>query len=527
MSDVNVLCEDGAANIGVDLAGGEQGPCGMRDIYIKGFGTGCHCNALNSVTAWNLTVDNSRSYGVLNEGNPFYVDHLTGSGNPVGISNSGSLMVTDVQLTEGTASKPAINNSGLLFARNVSAQGYQKALTTTGRAGPSGLSFAEYATNQASQFPSPTHSMGLPYQGIPDVPWEQDTTKWGNVLVNKGGIGTTPKSDSASLQSLIDNPALTTVCIPSGRGYTINGDIYIRGNISRILGTGASLMGTGRIVITSDLVHAAVVLERVWGLPIVNQSAKTVIIESYTGSITSTGSGDLFLSDYCGDMVVNNANQRIWAWQFNAEGSSGTNVQVQNVRTFRIVGWKDEGVGQSLAVSKGAVEVLGFMNYPNGNTSGQTEFVIEDGAQFSLSCATQVSFSNSYYTNLVRETRGGVTKTMTSSNSGTGWNLPLYTGYDSAKVADAVPVAFADNRSIRLVGPTMRTEGRTLVVSGLSDGNGRPASISAFLVNGSRMTILAMKSIGPGLYAVEGLPRGAYAIMAGNGRRTANRVMVP
>jgi hypothetical protein len=214
--------------------------------------------------------------------------------------------------------------------------------------------------------------MGLPCKAIPEVAWEQDTTKWGNVWVNTGGLGGNRKSDSASLQSLIDNPNLTTICIPSGKGYTINGDIYVRGNISRIVGTGGVINGTGRIIITKDITQPVIRLERVWGLQFVNQSDKTVVIESTIGStnITSTGTGDLFIIDVTPqDVIIDNAQERVWAWQFNAEGSqfsgaSKTNLLVTNVRTMRIVGWKDEGNGNSMDLVSGALEVLGFMNYP-------------------------------------------------------------------------------------------------------------------------------------------------------------------
>jgi hypothetical protein len=523
MSEVNVICEDGGANIGVDLAGGEQGPCGMRDIYVKGFGTGCKSNALNSVTVWNLTVENARVCGVLNEGNPLYIDNYTSANAVIGVRNTGYLMLTNAQMTGGTSAQSAINNSGLLSARDVRATGYQKALTTSGRAGPSGLTFDEYSTNQVSQFPSPTHSMKLPYKPIPVVAWEQDTTKWGNVWVNKGGIGSTPKSDSASLQSLIDNPALTTVCIPSGRAYTINGDIYIRGNISRIVGTGANLIGAGRIVVTSDLVQPVVELERVWGLPIVNQSNKTVIIESYVGAITSTGSGDLFLSDICSEVTVNNSQERVWAWQFNYEGTNG--VDVQNVRTFRIVGWKDEGNGASLNLTSGVVEVLGFMNYPGLPTSGQTEFIIKENGQFSLACESQISFNGNMYNNLVQETRGGVTKTLTSSNSGSGYNLPLYTGYDSAKVALAVKaIQPPHDIAIRLVRPRVRVDGGTIIISGALMQHATTPMVYA--MNGA--VRCAAASAGPGSYAVKGLPGGVYAVVIGNGGMpSCSRVLVP
>jgi hypothetical protein len=194
MSDANFISEDNSANIGVDLAGGEQGPCGMRDIYVKGFTIGCKSDALNSVTILNLTVENARQYGVLNTNSPLYIDNLVCVNALISVSNAGSLMLINAQLTGGTAAKSAIENTGLLFARDVRAGGYQKALTTTGRAGPSGLAFAEYSSNQISQFPSPAHSMGLPWKNMPDIPWEQDTTKWGNVWANIGGLGAAAKA---------------------------------------------------------------------------------------------------------------------------------------------------------------------------------------------------------------------------------------------------------------------------------------------------------------------------------------------
>jgi hypothetical protein len=213
------------------------------------------------------------------------------------------------------------------------------------------------------------------------------------------------------------------------------------------------------------------------------------------------------------------------------EGGNRTNpaVLINDVKTMVIFGWKDEGSGTALVLKKGVVEILGIMNYPNpfdGGTAGETEFVIEDGAQLSIAGETQVSFSGQEYQSLVQETRGGVTKTLTSSQNG-GYNFALYTGYDSAKVANAVPVVFEGNRTIKAAGVTIRTAGRTLIISGLPDESGRPAIVSVFSVNGSRMTTCTMRSAGRGLFAIDGLSSGVYAVMTDGGRKIADRVMVP
>ena len=538
MSDVATISQDGLANVGVDAAGGEQGPCGMRDIYVKGFKYGCKCNALNSVTVLNLTVENASVAGVLNEGGPFYVDHLISINNAIGVRNTGYLTLTNAQLTGGTTAHPAIDNSSQIFVRNVQAQGYSKALNTNGRTGPSGMSFAEYSTNQMSLFTSPTHSMNLPNKTLPDVPWEQDTTKWGNVWQNKGGIGTTPKSDSASLQSLIDNPNITSIIVPAGRQYAV-GDIYVRGNIKRIVGTGGNV--TGRFIITNDLTQPVIKIERFNNVLIVDQSNKTVIIESCNGSqsgfITSTGSGDLYICDIVGaPNTFNNASQRVWAWQYNAEGGSGVaganhiKTIIQNIGMMRIFGWKDEPQFQSLDLQKGIVEILGYMYYASSSTSGQTMFVVGNGAQFCAAGVSQVSFNGTSFSNLVQQTSGGTLKTLTSSNSGSGGNIPLYCGYDSALVSPFVGIE-ARNPDVREAGMFLRIGGEKINIAFLGK-NGGAMSANLYSFNGSLIQSVSMRR---GVGAVEGpmnaflrhATPGPYVLsVKANGRSRAITLMV-
>jgi hypothetical protein len=535
MADVNVISQDGAANIGVDLSGGEQGPCGMRDIYVKGFPVGVQSDALNSMTVWNLKVENASTYGVLNTNNPLYIDNYTSINNAIGVRNQGSLTLVDAQLTGGTAAKSAIENTGILFARNIRAQGYQKALTTSGRAGPSGLTFDEYSSAQISQFPSPTHSMNLPARQMPDVPWEQDSAKWGNIWVNKGGIGSTPKSDSASLQSLIDNPSITTICVPFGRTFQINGDILIRGNIKRIVGTGGSFIGNGRLIITNELAQPAIKIERISGLRIVNQSNATVIVESYSGILNSTATGDFFISDVtlgcepaC-PVTFNSPAGRVWAWQFNLEGTqpNGTGMlQALDVFSMRIFGWKDEGNGNMITLTKGALELLGFMQYATLDATGYTEFIIKDGGQFSLSCATQTTFVGAEYRSLVTETRGGVTKTLTSSNNGTGFNLPLYCGYDSAAVAPALPVASRHDRGKQTLVPMIKSKGNMIAIAGIDGHTLRPATVSIFSMAGSCIASAVVRSTGAGFFEIGGLRPGAYTVVVSAYGRAARIPMI-
>jgi len=527
MSEVDIIATGGGA-IGLDLGYGEQGPSGVHDVYVKGFAVGCKSDALASVTIWNLTIENASQYGVLNNNRYLFIENLICRNAAVGVRNQDGMTLVNAQLTGGNSTKSAIANTGSLFARNISTQGYQKALTTSGRAGPAGMTFDEYSSAQTSQFPSPTHSMNLPAPPVPDVPWEQDSTKWGNVWANIGGLGGNRKTDSASLQSLIDNPNLTTVCVPAGKLYQINGDIYIRGNIRRLVGTAGNMSGTGRFVITDQLTQPVFKMEKFLGLPIVNQSDKTVIIESVLADLISTGTGDLFINDFGGDVNINNASERVWARQFNLEGngSTHTSLMIQKVKSMRIIGWKDEGDGNAATIQSGVLEILGFLQYAtNLSTTGQNMFVVKDGAQFCLGGLVQNSFSGTEYHNLVQETRNGVTRLLTMEQNG-GYNLPLYCGYDSASVANAVQVrAFIDHRS-RPVMPSMRVAGRSIIITGARRVNGNPPPVELFAVDGSRMISCRAKFLGGNSYLFEEVPGGAYiAVLAGD-RHAAQRFVI-
>ena len=524
MSDVTIVSDDAGANIGVDLGGAEQGPCGMRDISIKGFNIGIKSDALNSVTCWNLTIENSRQYGIYNSSNPLYIENLVCTNAPVAVRNQGAMTLLNAQLNGGTAAKSAVENTSLLYAHNITAQGYGRALTSSGATAPSGLTVTDYATKQTSQFTSPTTSIGLPYKQMPDVPWEQDTTKWGNVWVAKGGLGTVTKSDIVALQGLIDSPSITTICIPAGRSYQIDADVFIRGNIKRIVGTGGRFMGNGRLVVTGDGTQPVIKIERVDGIPFVNQSNKKVILESYMGRISSTGTGDFFISDICGHVTINAPSQRIWAWQFNAESSSPVpKLAVENVYAMRIVGWKDEPTGQSLTLTKGILEILGFIFYASWSTSGMTMFVVEDGAQFSAACATQTTFSGNAFSNIVQETRAGVAKTLTSSANG-GSDMALYTGYEAAKIP--ADVYTGSRQPIR----TIQNAAELRIASGprgkltISWRGGLPARVDLFSASGAHVVSILPQADG---YAMQDLPAGIYrTVVSGEGYRIAKSVAI-
>jgi hypothetical protein len=274
--------------------------------------------------------------------------------------------------------------------------------------------------------------MHLPDKLAPEVAWETDTAKWANFLLYKGGIGTTPKNDRDALQAAIDDPAKTTVIIPTMRMLQMTGTdtVHVRGNIIRIIGTPGNI--SGGVLSIEDGTAPVVKISRVNSVQMIVRTGRTVVIESYLGAnakadILAIGTGDLYLADMPAEITVDNPRQNVYMWHYDAEWSDGGNLYVKSGK-LRLFGWKTEGAREKVWVTGGALELLGFYAYAQLPSPQTYPLITVTNAQFCIAGLVQQSFGNSY-TTLVRETRSGVTKDYTTSqNSGRG-NMTLYVGY--------------------------------------------------------------------------------------------------
>ena len=521
MAQVDIISEDGQGAVGLDLGTGEQGPCMVSEIYIRGFRTGIRNNALNLVTCSRITLEGQTLYGLNNESLYLAVDSLTSANSVAAVRNAGDLTLVNARLIGGSAGVAAIQNSGQLFARGVTTQGYQRALSSTrGTNVSAGASFQEFSTALAqSLFPSPAVSMNLPVRYPPDPGWD-DTILWANALIYKGGVGTITLSDAQALQKALDDTAKTIVLLPFAKQFSINDTIYVRGRTKRIVGTSGSISGTGAIVVLDAPGAAPVVkFEKIGSVPIIQRCSRTVVVESFRGRVFALGSGDLFVTDITthGDLlsmlVCTNPSARVWTWQFDAECGRyaadyyGLEVSAGRVWVF---GWKSEGKGMKLRATGGIVEILGFQQYNNSwNTgmSGVPMFTISN-TQFSLGGMSQLNFNYEYFSTLVRETRGGVTKDFNRTQNPGGYSLPLYTGYDSSQV-----LSIATAPRIAPVGKTVGTSmiGRVLRITGANGGSETP---SAMLLDARGRTVRSARpSAGELMFDATALPAGVYQLI--------------
>ena len=163
----------------------------------------------------------------------------------------------------------------------------------------------------------------------------------------------------------------------------------------------------------------------------------------------------------------------------------------------------------------GHYQILGFCQYSNMSGT-EPMFIVDDGGEFTLAGEAEVWFGGSGYTNLVQQTRAGVTKTLTRSQNG-GNNLPLFVGYDSVKVG----VRPAIGASTPLNRPEIRVSGKTLIVSGISNAAEGPLQVILYSMNGSRVLAREVARTGKSEYSLKGLSPGLYAAsISGSSRHT-------
>jgi len=441
MSNVDIVSADNNGSIGLDLAGGEQGPCMVKKVYIKGFKTGVRCDALNAVTMSHISLANISTVGITNVNNPLYVDSLTATNLGVTVvNNSGIMVVANAYLTGTNSSVPAISNSGTMFCRTITTQGFQRAITSGGTP-PTGATIDEFSSGGSKSIiaGSATRTLGVPVRFAPDPDWDPDTNHWANMETVKGGLGVR-LSDIVAMQKALDSSSITTILLPWSKQYTFNDTIRVRGATQRIIGTAGQMAGTGAIVVEDGPGASPVVkFERIGlGVPLIVRCSRTVVVEAMEGGyIYGDGTGNLFITDITGYAYIRGPQQKCYMWHYDAEPGEYDNLVISGGRT-RIFGWKTEAWGTKVKMTGGALEMLGFLSYNYGAKTGPLISIINSA--FSVACMSQTNFDGNPYNQLVHEERNGQIADLSVSGNGGSLNLPLFIGYDQNYV-QAKPAA--------------------------------------------------------------------------------------
>jgi Pectate lyase superfamily protein len=473
----NVTIQSGAGSGAVGLALTKQwpGPSFIKNVHIKGFNYGVRvAHPEFGIVFEHLFLENQAVVGLENIGNILSIRGLT-SRNAVPVvrniqDDRGFMAIVDGKLEGGSSTGAAIENQvGHLYARNIQTTGYQSAIRdSTSQDSPKsvpGNAVSEYVSGKVfNLFPSPSHSLALPIRETPSVAYP-NPKDWANVTQ----YGATPRDDqddTAAIQAAM-NSGKPVVYFPQGR-YVIRQTIRVGGNVELITGMQSALvvqpplrMQPAPVFRFEEGQQSAVTLERVWGdyAPggkfywIEQASSKTLVLRNLVlnsaAAYRNTGFGPLFIEDVsAGDWVFK--RQSVWARQLNPENLG--RKMINQGGTLWILGLKTEKEGTAVETTEaGKTEILGGLLYPAMPRSrelpaDQPAFINQESA---LSVVMgESSYGGGFYKTIVRETRGGTTRTLMNDGlprrGGNANVIPLYAGY---KDLGGVPTGKDQNRA--------------------------------------------------------------------------------
>ena len=419
---VTIKSSSNKEGVGLSLSSGLNGPMLAKAITIEGFHTGIRTgNAVNSQTFEDIHLRNQGFAGIYNiqqvitirklfseQRSP--IPALINGDNPGNARHwFGLVTIVDSKLEyTGEASAPfAISAVGNAYGKNILIEGYDNAAFMDYANFRRGLVESELLSLDGEGITEWTKSyredsranlvsrlfeegintsLSLKVKDTPNVPWD-NPYQWVNVA--DFAIGNGQSDDTQAFQAAIDsmkiggqNEGKTTLYIPGGMNFRLNGVVEVSGPIRRIIGLKGKIQGSSdgvvtggfRVVDSGKKDTPVVRFEKLSGFGsnflLAHQSKRTVVLLNTSGvKIDSTGSGDLYLEDIVANFVsFEHTGQGIWARQLNTEGK-GTKI-TNNGALVWILGLKTEKYGTVIDTSSGGfTEVLGGLIYRVAKTT--------------------------------------------------------------------------------------------------------------------------------------------------------------
>jgi hypothetical protein len=468
ISDVNVISADGKGAYGIQACGGVSGVGGngpfiIRRTFIKGFQVGIRAGGTQGEMVSQIRLEGQGKFGIWVSGNNLTIDSLISNDTCPALEAQAPVMLTHGLLLGGSPRTYGIRNwVNSSFFSDIVTSGYKAAITSMGaNPAPTGPSFVQHTpVVPVSLFSDRKTSMNLPSKYPPEVPWESDFSKWASIDEYK----TNGRNDAQAFQAAIDDPTKTTVCLPNKVVRSLSQPVYVRGTISRIIGTGtvwSTVSKTSSQIIIDDGSAPAVILQNMGNTnfsdlqnfaQIIKKTNRTAILETIEDGfdVQITGGGETYITDVSlGHFVFDNPRAKVYLWQFEGSNAMDDSTFIIRNGMVRMAGYYHEANGTSIICDGGFTEILGYWAYATMcNNSGRYLLVVRNNANVSAAGVWQQNFCNPWsgYDGLVLETRNQTTKTLNASSgagkitSPAGSNIALFTAYDSAQLQSGANV---------------------------------------------------------------------------------------
>jgi hypothetical protein len=546
ISDVDIISADGKGMYGIQSAGnytgsavGGNGPFIVRRTFIKGFGVGMRACGTQSETVSQIRLEGQSKYGLWATCSNLTIDSLTSNDTVQAVEAQAPVLVTHALLLNGAPTRYGLRNFVFSsYFSDVVTSGYKAAITSAGpNSAPKTTSFDEYTpVRPISLFPSPKRSMRLPTKYPPEVAWESDFTKWAF-----------PTSQQA-LQTAIDDASKTTICIARGTVIQISGSVTVRGNISRIFGTGGTITvpqggsgqfvfedGTAPVVVISNLAMTNVGDDSYPDLQVVKRSTRTLVIESINQfDYQIVGGGETYITDITSNRnLIDNAGARVWMWQWEGSPFADSTLVVRN-GIVRSVGCYHEGSGSKFFLLGGYTELLGSWEYATtcGSHAGKYLVSIRNNANVSIGGYWQQSFcpAGESYLQLVSEIRNGVSKTLgTAAGNGDtvnpgGGSIALFSAFDSTQMQTGIATPAPQQNKSAYLSAFQRPAGIEIIYRTASPG---PVTLVAYDLAGRIIATIKERPLAAGVHRAL-LPHiaGAVCVQVRSGEGRAQRFSI-
>lgn len=427
------------------------GPALIKNVRIEGFDYALKAAYPQfSLTLEHVEMVGQRAAAIRNTGQTLSIRDLRSTNTvPAVLSRDAAGFVTlldsVLHALPSRRQSPAVQNSGFLFVRRLTAPGYTNVIqsrNTTNILVDVQEIDQFFSHPRVAQFNAPIEPLDLPIEETPEIAWDP-LDRWASPLAF-GGKADDNIDDGPAIQRAIDSGA-TTVYLPNG-SWRIATPVEIRGAVHRIIGCEARILNGGlgsraafKVV---DGAAPVVIIER-----LVAHSASEALIEQASTRrlvISScsdvryigTGSGDLFLEDVSSRSEWNIRNQKVWArqWSIDRDGSKIINRS----GTVWILGLKTERPGTVIgSFENGKTELNGGLIVATGGPKFDPMFLIRDASASLI--ASEIAYQGSPYRIIVSESRAGTDRVLERGLAGVsailpnhagGTALPFYAGFD-------------------------------------------------------------------------------------------------
>jgi hypothetical protein len=362
---VNVRSSSQAGAIGLKLMEGAC-PGYLRDVEIEGFDRGIQVGSGTFCVLEHITLTHQREAGLFSELTANACSTMISirglkSTNAVPVIHNrcrgANYVLLDATLIGEANPETAILTNGPLFARNITAQGFNTILQDEyHQQQRSGTFLREYASETYSLFPGNPTSLNLPIDEGPHIEYEPPE-QW----VSVAQFGANPddsEDDTAAIQQAIDSGA-RTIYFPQGdlnrdqHQYLVNNTITIRGNVQFILGMHQVINAIDRFKNSPDALfrientnHDYVLIEGIryayWSgvrgsVNLLHRSPRALIVRDVASTPlweyfyrSEPNSGSVYFENVSGTRVEISPDQKLYAHQLNLE----TNPENSTETTF-------------------------------------------------------------------------------------------------------------------------------------------------------------------------------------------------